>query len=397
MKPSRYNHLIRRRSRTQLLYNCVRRSFLPLDQVQAAIYGGLQMPLTRNIMNFKDPAVEQAMRLLTDGGFLAEEQADEMQELELASNLFRFSPRRLDLWIGLTTRCDQNCPGCPYRGGAKDLSPKAMEVIKSLVLERPGLKELSVTFWGGEPALAWPLALELKEWLDETCRKLNAQAVCNLITNGGPGHLPAILKNKKIKPGLIYASLGSGASMSDPSLRTIYLDSLAGLAENRGLLPAGAAVKIIPGKPSGSLCRNLAGFCQSAPRFSDEETDVLKSLVNSGFEVMNLPRPKPVCCQAADPQSFIVDPEGNIYKCWNDAVRPENRINERLNDPFSPQLFKWMAWNPYRQQHCRICGLLPWCLGGCLDQPPDEDCGLWHYSRGDILKLLALEYEKRTK
>jgi radical SAM protein with 4Fe4S-binding SPASM domain len=56
-----------------------------------------------------------------------------------------------------------------------------------------------------------------------------------------------------------------------------------------------------------------------------------------------------------------------------------------------------MAWNPYRQQHCRICGLLPWCLGGCLAQPPDEDCGLWHYSRNDILKLLALEHEKRTK
>ncbi|MDP2808010.1 MAG: SPASM domain-containing protein, partial [bacterium] len=146
-----------------------------------------------------------------------------------------------------------------------------------------------------------------------------------------------------------------------------------------------------------TLCRNVAGFCQSAPRFSDEETDVIKILVNSGIEILNLPRPKPVCCQAADPQSFIVDPEGNIYKCWNDVGRPENRINEKIEDPFSPQLFKWMAWNPYRQQHCRICGLLPWCLGGCLAQPPDEDCGLWHYSRSDILKLLALEHEKRTK
>ncbi|MBI5804808.1 SPASM domain-containing protein [candidate division TA06 bacterium] len=397
MKPSRYNHLIRRRSRPQLLYNCVRRSFLPLDQVQAAIYGGLQMPITRNLMNFNDPAVEQTMQLLTDGGFLAEEQADEMQELELASNLFRFSSRRLDLWIGLTTRCDQNCPGCPHHEKPRDLGPQAIGAIKDLVLEHSDLREISVTFWGGEPSLAWPLALEMKEWLDKACRELNAHAVYHVITNGGPGHLPAIVRDKQNRPDLLFINLGSGETVNDPSLRTVYLTSLAGMEENRNKLLPSAAVKVIPGKPSEKLCRNLTGFCQSAPRFSDDETDILKGLVNSGFEILNLPRPKPLCCQAADPQSFIVDPEGNIYKCWNDVGRTENRINEKMNDPFSPQLFKWMAWNPYRQQHCRICGLLPWCLGGCLAQPPDEDCGLWHYSRSDILKLLALEHEKRTK
>jgi uncharacterized protein len=397
MKPSRYNHIIRRRGQPQVLYNCGRHSFASLDQVQAAIYGGLQMPITRNLMNHKDPAVEQTLQLLTSGGLMVEEQADEILELELASNLFRFSPARLDLWIGLTTRCDQDCPGCPYREKPQDLSPQAVETIKDLVWQRPGLKELTVTFWGGEPALAWPLALELKAWLDETCRKLKARAVYSVITNGGPGHLPVMLKDKHLKPGLIYTSLKAGGTVNDPSLRAIYLASLANLAENRNMLSLSAAVKIILGKPSEHLCRNLAGFCQSAPRFTDEETDVLKSLVNSGIEILNLPRPKPVCCQAADPQSFIVDAEGNIFKCWNDLGRPGNRINEKMDDPFSPQLFRYMAWNPYRLQHCRMCNIMPWCLGGCLAKPPDEDCGLWHYSRNDMLKLLAAGYEKRTK
>ena len=330
MKPSRYNHIIRRRGRPQMLYNCARRSFLSLDQVQAAIYGGLQMPITRNLMNLKDPAVEQALQLLTAGGFLAEEQADEMLELELASNLFRFSPARLDLWIALTTRCGQSCPGCPYREKPQDLSPQAIATIKDLVLQRPGLKELSVTFWGGEPALAWPLALELKEWLDETCRKLNARAIYSVITNGSPGHLPVIVKDKQNRPDLMFINLGSGETVNDPSLRAVYLTSLAGLAENKSKLPASAAVKIIPENHSETLCRNLAGFCQSAPRFSDEETDVLKTLVNSGLEILNLPRPKPVCCQAANPQSFILEPAffdiaelsfgfvegGIVLNCW---------------------------------------------------------------------------------
>ncbi|MDP2806898.1 MAG: hypothetical protein Q8O74_02025, partial [bacterium] len=275
MKPSKYNHIIRRRGRPQMLYNCVRRTFISLDQVPAAIYGGLQMPITRNLMNHKDPAVELTLQLLTAGGLMVEEQADEILEMELTSNLFRFSPRRLDLWVGLTTRCDQNCPGCPYRENPLDLSPQAIQEIKDLVLQRPGLKELSVTFWGGEPSLAWPLALELKEWLDETCRELNAHAVYNVITNGGPGHLPVIVKDKQNRPDMMFINLGSGETVNDPSLRAVYLTSLAGLGESRNKLLPSAALKLIPGKPSETLCRNVAGFCQSAPRFSDEETDVI--------------------------------------------------------------------------------------------------------------------------
>jgi uncharacterized protein len=397
MKPSRYNHIIRRRGQPQVLYNCRRQSFATLDQVQSAIYGGLQMPITRNLMNHNDPAVEQTMGLLAPGGLMVEEQADEIMELELASNLFRFSPGRLDLWIALTTRCDQDCPGCPYKESPRDLSPRAVQTVKDLVLKHTGLKELSVTFWGGEPALAWPLGLELRAWLDEACRKMKARAVYGVITNGGPGHLPVMVKDRHLKPDLIYTGLKAGETVNDPSLRVIYLAGLAELAENRNKLPPAAALKIIPGRPSEALCRNLFGFCQSAPRFTDEETDVLRSLVNSGIDIMNLPRPKLVCCQAADPQSFIVNAEGDIFKCWNDLGRPDKRVNEAMDDPFSPGMFRYMAWNPYRLQHCKMCNLMPWCLGGCLAKPPDEDCGLWHYSRNDMLKLLAAGYEKRTK
>ncbi len=54
-----------------------------------------------------------------------------------------------------------------------------------------------------------------------------------------------------------------------------------------------------------------------------------------------------------------------------------------------------MSWDPYRQQHCRTCNILPWCQGGCIAQPPNEDCGHWRFALRELLKLAVMDKEKR--
>ena len=39
----------------------------------------------------------------------------------------------------------------------------------------------------------------------------------------------------------------------------------------------------------------------------------------------NLPRPKICACEAVDPQAFIMDVNGAIFKCWNDVGVPAAR------------------------------------------------------------------------
>jgi radical SAM protein with 4Fe4S-binding SPASM domain len=218
-----------------------------------------------------------------------------------------------------------------------------------------------------------------------------------VVTNGGPAQLAVINKHPQWMPDRILVNLDVYERSTSLGGKVSFLAGLEAADSRRPQLLPGARLKIIPNRPSERLCRNLAGLCQTAPRFSDEETDTVKGLTGSGVELLNLPRPKLVSCQAADPQSFIFDTGGSIFKCWEEVGLADRSIGSGMDNPFSPQLFRWMSWNPYRQPHCRICGLLPWCQGGCLAKPPDEDCGLWHYSKNDLLKLIVLENEKRAE
>jgi uncharacterized protein len=396
MKPSRYNHLIKRRAKPQVLYNSRHHTLMELDQVQSAIFGGLQMPITRNLMNLKEPAVESLLQSLIQGGFFVEEHADELLELELTSNLFRFSRQRLDLWICLTTRCDRDCPDCPYRE-RRDLEPQGWDLIKRMIGNRTELRELSVTFWGGEPTLAWEDYLEFRGWLAGLRIANGLRLDVGLITNGGPAHLAAVNKHPKMVPGRILANLGHYEKSTSLGGPLAFLADLGTADAKRQYLSQDSGLRIVPNHPSAKLCRNVFGLCQTAPRFSDEDMDIVKGLVSQGVSLLNLPRPKTVSCQAVDHQSFIIDAEGNVFRCWGGVGLEECRVTQVMDDPFHSRQFKWMSWNPYRQPHCRICGLLPWCQGGCLAKPPDEDCGLWHFSKNDLLKLLVAENEKRAE
>ncbi|MRR10528.1 hypothetical protein EG831_10750, partial [bacterium] len=113
MKPSRYNHIVRRRGRLPALYNCRSRGLCELDAARGAIYNGLQIPITRNLMNPKDPVMERFLDELRGGRMLVEEACDEAVELQLERDLHRHDRSRLSLALQLTTRCQAGCADCP--------------------------------------------------------------------------------------------------------------------------------------------------------------------------------------------------------------------------------------------------------------------------------------------
>jgi radical SAM protein with 4Fe4S-binding SPASM domain len=188
--------------------------------------------------------------------------------------------------------------------------------------------------------------------------------------------------------------------INDPSFNAApapatFLTDFKRVAERHGKFGPNTSLRFIANKPSARLCRNLNGLCQSVPEFTDEEYDIIRRLALEGVAVDNLPRPKICACQAVDPQALIMDVNGAIFKCWDDVGQLEADCAAVLDDPMSPQLFRWVAWNPFRQQHCRMCNILPWCQGGCIAKPPNEDCGHWRYALRELLKLVVASKEKR--
>lgn len=388
MKPSLYNHIIRRRGRPQLLYNILSRHLLELSPVQSAMYGGLAVPITRNLMNLHDPAVEEFLKLLTDQGFFISDDRQEPLELEVASHQHRFDTGRLHLWIQATTRCDENCPDCPYQKEGADLGQAAMERLEGLVASRAGrLHDLEVTWFGGEPTLNWEKVSATNVRFAEAASSRGFRYRWNVISNGRSHHLKTILISTNT-PARVWLNLGSLDSAEFDVHSTILLSGFNTVESMSPKLTPRSRIRFLPNRPSARLCRNLNGFCQRTPNFSDDELEAVRRILDSGFHVDNLPEPALVPCPAADPQSFIMDAGGNLYKCWNSLGRPQQGLPD-IDDLLHPNFVRWLDWNPFRIYHCRNCNILPWCLGGCLDRPGDEDCGQWRYALRETLKLLA--------
>ncbi len=391
MKPSKYTHLIRRRGRAPLLFNSRTHGTLELDPVQHAIYNGLMIPITRNLMNPKDPVMDHFLTLLRANRMAVEENHDELPEVQLLSNLHRFDQRRLSLWLQLTTRCQAGCAGCPYEANRADLSAAARGRLLELIAARvPLLKDLRLTLWGGDPLLGWDGWRTLEKEIRTLAKQHGFEFGYQIVANA----LPRGFAAAELKP-CTSLLLNDPGFAGAPSAAVTFLTDFKRVAERHGKFGANMAVRFIANRPSAALCRNVSGLCQSVPEFTDEEFDIVRRLVLEGVAVENLPRPKVCACDAVDPQSWIMDVNGAIYKCWNDVGKPEADCAAMLDDPMAPQLFRWMAWNPFRQQHCRMCNILPWCQGGCTAKPANEDCGNWRYALRELLKLVVMSKEKR--
>ncbi|ALO14137.1 radical SAM additional 4Fe4S-binding SPASM domain protein [Salinivirga cyanobacteriivorans] len=66
--------------------------------------------------------------------------------------------------------------------------------------------------------------------------------------------------------------------------------------------------------------------------------------------------------------SYLIDPKGNLYKCWehigNKDLVIKNLVNEKLGSNVIHTRYLTGA-DPFENEYCKTCNLLPICSGGC--------------------------------
>lgn len=112
----------------------------------------------------------------------------------------------------------------------------------------------------------------------------------------------------------------------------------------------------------------------------------------------SLPKFRTSYCTATMPGSFVIDPEGFVYKCWNDIGIHDYSIGNvhgliygGLEDEFSRT--EWGRYNQIDYASCRECGLLPVCAGGCprgsVHYRRSPECEACKYIIGELLAFQA--------
>lgn len=84
---------------------------------------------------------------------------------------------------------------------------------------------------------------------------------------------------------------------------------------------------------------------------------------------------------------FVVDPDGELYKCWADVNNPRASVGNTARPlELNASLLKWLSYEPLQQfPKCRDCGVFPICAGGCPsvaiqsrnEYGDDDNCTPW--------------------
>jgi uncharacterized protein len=396
LTPSRYNHPVAMDDGRLLVANLLSRRLVTLSPEDAAAWrSGL------------DGLSKEAAEALQAAGTLVAAGTDELAAVERAYQTSQLAQSRLQITIALTLDCNLRCHYCYENRTAEYLTPEAEEDLAAMV-ERllPSRDYLVVTWYGGEPLMRLDAIERLTARFLSLCARHGAHYKAMMVTNGllldharvdrlaclgywtqvqvtldGPrdchdarrpraGGRPTfdrIVSNLTHACDRLPIKLRVNVDSANIGRVTELVDHLAehGLAGKLSLYLS--AVHDI-----GTGCRDLEAT-GPAPKLDSRtlaaaEPAILQYMRERGFGATKPSLPVISCnCQAVQPDSVLVGPDGATYRCWLDVGKPEHRVGS-LDEPFclnDPGLVRWLRHNPTQATSCRDCKVLPICLGNC--------------------------------
>ncbi len=379
-----------------------------------------------------NPEEQELLKQLQYGKFVHTVEPPEIDVLKFESQRARYDMTSLGLVIAPTMACNMACTYCYESSRGGRMTAATMDSVAQLIEKQArSLKDLALTWYGGEPLLAMNIIEDLTSRILRLTEQYEIKYTSAIITNGylldketvdrlRQLHVtaaqvtldgPAAIHNRKrplvngrpsfdtIVENLKYATtkLGIGIRVNvdkEFSLDTIgqLLDELdgAGLRDRLG-------VHFALMEPATTVCSNISENCYDTAGFSAVETEFYTLLLERGFRIEKLPSPMMVACMAQLVNAYVVDPDGDLYRCWNyigDKSHACGNIAQELN-PVHPEFMRLFSFDPFEDNKCRECNVLPLCQGACPSRrfdrnvTADQQCESWRYNLEPMLDLIA--------
>jgi uncharacterized protein len=375
---------------------------------------------------------QELLRQLEYGRFVHPGDHAEYEWLKFGHRKARFDPSSLGLIIAPTMACNMACKYCFEDNKRGRMSPTVVESIITFIEERaPGLKELQVTWYGGEPLLALDIIDDLTQSILDLAQQYRFPYAFSMISNGtlltrentdrlaalgvsriqvtidGPARIHddrRPLKNgqasfETILANLCYASSRIPVSVRINIDRNFPAELITELLAQLQAIGLEDKVSVFLGllEPATAACANIAENCYDMTEFSPVELEYYRLLSDAGFAIEKLPSPILTCCYAQLAHSFLVDPDGDLYRCFNFAGDKSRSIGNIRNpiDYQHPEFTRLFQFDPFEDSDCRQCNILPICMGGCpakrhdRNLPRNQVCDSWKYNLQPMLELIA--------
>jgi uncharacterized protein len=276
-------------------------------------------------------------------------------------------------------------------------------------LRKKEYEVLSITWFGGEPLMFPDIIKRLSKSFINSCDKYSVKYNASMITNG-----------------YLIEKVGSSCFLNECNISTlqITIDGTKETHNQRRILlnnPLGTYDTIISGINSlansscqikvrvnldkinnqviEETCSQLADniknkenvypyiakmYCMDdlnagiEDRVLNTEEYVLSAIIFSelaekaGFKVKKksiIPKAKMWYCPAPYGKSLVIDPDGDLYYCWNDIGIKEYRTGSIINNDNNNFYTQRELWHNHAfdfHNDCKVCKAFVLCAGGCV-------------------------------
>ncbi|MCK9996686.1 MAG: radical SAM protein [Candidatus Krumholzibacteria bacterium] len=401
LKLSRYNYYLKAPKNHVLVYNSLSTASVVMTRGEwnrvKAIHRGM---IPRKIQ----PYIETLLRFQ----ILVDAELDELARFDTMHRMARFGDGVLTLTIAPTMACNFMCDYC-YQSHDRDsrrMDKKTRDALLAWIEPQlANLKYLSVAWYGGEPTLAWEVIRDLTNRIRERCDEHGVKTSFSMVTNGyaltaskckeldalgirslqitldGPGPVhdtrrftrggrPSYEKILKNIAGVIqHSSARINIRVNVDQRNQNVIDALVtDLSERDLTLDNRCGLYFAPVDDCSPETKGVQHLIMQKKEFYHLENELHRMSRSKRLSGERYPgRSSHGGCAAVSKNGWVVLPDGDIHRCWNDVSNPECRVgslfshDRRSRDEVNN--IQWLSWE--YEEMCRNCKALPLCVGGC--------------------------------
>jgi uncharacterized protein len=403
---SRYNTLFRSGRYGWHLHNALSGIMLELDEP----HHGVVASLREGVAGAGAGAArgDEFVALLAEHGFLADpaEEKVKLMELRYRRSAACFGTSHLGLTICPTLACNFACAYCfeHSQADATVMDDRTIAALLAFIAGHEDARHLSVSWYGGEPTLAFDVIATLSE---RFIALFPDYADAGLVTNGYLLGQEKIERLDDLRITSVQITLDGDAATHDRRRRlrgggATYERILGNVdrlmasdwkgrcalrvnvdksnqAEyatlHRELLERyeGSDLRVYPGRvvtfeghPYGRGC----GLCAAEwDAFQLERYAADGIAPRGGFYPAAGAQDT---CVATSHQGYVVGPGGELYKCWEDVGRQDRVVGSVHAEPYvtdpALQARYTIGTDPHDAAECLECKVFPVCGGGCVNK-----------------------------
>lgn len=429
LKKSNYNIEVETlENGNKLIFNTRTSIFGIMDSNSEKIYNNIH---NIDISCISDDEEKQNIHTMLQAGYIIKDDTNELDMLKVASLQQRFSKGALALTIAPTMDCNMACPYCFEKKNKKFMSQEIQESLYKFTknyIKNNNCKLLTVIWYGGEPLLQKETIYNLSKKFIDLTNELDVNYNATIITNG-------VLLDRDCAKRL--------AEECKIKNTQITIDGLPDIHNKRRILVDGSdsfniiinnienckdllkiSIRINVDAENMNSISELFNFFVNEkkwiknPTFSlapveDFNNGFIHELNSNEFASLDLknyeklyqiqpkaivpnlyPKPRGNFCGASNDSFFVVDPDGYLYRCWNEVGRIEQSFgNINTGIGMNNENTKWMLLMTHDK--CEECKFLPICSGGCPSRyftNKEPFCPHFIYNVIEKLKIVYSDY-----